>query len=162
MSRLFPRPALSLAIFLLWAALTNASSLATLVLGALLGVLIPLSTLSFWPASRRAGKPGVALRLMATFLLDVLVANWAVASRVLGPIDRLTPRMINVPLDMDEPFVVTILASIVSLTPGTVSVDADCTRRILTVHALDAPDVDAVIHEIKTRYEAPLKEIFSC
>ena len=71
-------------------------------------------------------------------------------------------RHFEVPLDLRDPFVATILASIVSLTPGTVSIDVDQTRWVLCLHALDAPDSVALIHDIKQRYEAPLKEIFAC
>jgi multicomponent K+:H+ antiporter subunit E len=54
------------------------------------------------------------------------------------------------------------LGSIITLTPGTVSIDIDRERRILRVHALDVEDTAALVSEIKTRYEAPLKEIFGC
>jgi multicomponent K+:H+ antiporter subunit E len=58
--------------------------------------------------------------------------------------------------------VATILGSIITLTPGTVSIDIDRERRILHVHALDVEDTAGLVSEIKTRYEAPLKEIFGC
>ncbi|MCY1543414.1 multicomponent Na+:H+ antiporter [compost metagenome] len=55
-----------------------------------------------------------------------------------------------------------MLASVISLTPGTVSVDFSDDRKTLLVHGLDVPDEAAMVHEIKTRYEAPLLEIFAC
>jgi multicomponent K+:H+ antiporter subunit E len=85
-----------------------------------------------------------------------------VARRVVGPVGRLEPAFVEVPLDLRDPFVATILASIVSLTPGTVSIDVDQQRWVLYLHALDAPDPAALIREIKQRYEAPLKEVFAC
>jgi multicomponent K+:H+ antiporter subunit E len=63
---------------------------------------------------------------------------------------------------MQDPFVGTLLASIVSLTPGTVSIDIDRSRWVLQVHALNVEDREVIIQSIKTRYEQPLKEIFSC
>ena len=56
----------------------------------------------------------------------------------------------------------TLLGSIVSLTPGTVSIDVDQKHWVLLVHALDAPDPQALIDEVKGRYEAAIKEIFAC
>ncbi len=162
MRRLLPRPALSAAIFLLWAALTNAASPGALLLGALLALALPFVTRPFWPDAPRLARPGVALRLAARVMLDIMIANWAVARRVVGPVARLKPAFVEVPLDLRDPFVATILGSIVSLTPGTVSIDVDQERWVLCVHALDAPDPDALIREIKQRYEAPLKEIFAC
>jgi multicomponent K+:H+ antiporter subunit E len=93
---------------------------------------------------------------------DIVVANLVVARQVLGPLDRIRPGFVEVPLDLDDPFIATILGGIVTLTPGTVSIDIDMERRILHVHALDVPDAQALITEIKARYEAPLKEMFGC
>ena len=160
--RIFPRPALSAAIFLLWAALTNAASLGSLLLGALLATALPFITRPFWPDAPRLASPGTALLLAARVAVDIVLANGAVARRVVGPLDRLKPAFVEVPLDLRDPFVATILASIVSLTPGTVSIDIDQQRWVLSLHALDAPDPAALIREIKQRYEAPLKEIFAC
>lgn len=160
--RIFPRPALSVAIFLLWAALSNAASLGTLLLGALLATALPFITRPFWPDAPRLASPGTALLLAARVAVDIIVANGAVARRVVGPLGRLKPAFVEVPLDLRDPFVATILASIVSLTPGTVSIDVDQQRWVLYLHALDAPDPAALIREIKQRYEAPLKEIFAC
>jgi multicomponent K+:H+ antiporter subunit E len=161
MRRLLPRPALSLALFLLWAALTNAASLATLLLGVLLSLALPFITLRFWPDARRIARPGLVPGFAARVAWDMLVANWAVARRVVGPVAKLSPAFIEVPLDLRDPFAATVLGSIVSLTPGTVSIDVDRERWVLQLHALDAPDPDALVREIKRRYETPIKEIFS-
>ena len=55
---------------------------------------------------------------------------------------------------------ITALASLITLTPGTVSAELSDDRRYLLIHALDLQDPEALIDEIKSRYEAPLKEIF--
>ena len=162
MRRLLPRPALSLALFLLWTALSNAASLGTLLLGALLALLLPHIAAPFWPDAPRLARPAVAVRFAARIAWDMLLANVAVARRVVGPLAKLHPAFIEVPLDLRDPFAATVLGSIVSLTPGTVSIDVDRERWVLRVHALDAPDPDALIRQIKQHYEAPIREIFSC
>jgi multicomponent K+:H+ antiporter subunit E len=162
MKRLVRQPALSAVIFLLWTVLANAASVGALVVGAVLGVVLPLATRSFWPDAPRIARPGLILRLAGRVGVDILVANVAVARRVLGPIAKLRPAFVEVPLDLRDPFAATILGSIVSLTPGTVSIDVDQTRWVLVLHALDAPDPRELIAAIKARYEAPLKEIFPC
>lgn len=160
--RICPRPALSTAIFLVWAILTNAASVGTLVLGALLALAIPFLTRAFWPDPPRLTRPSVALKLAIRIAIDIVLANWAVARRVVGPLDALRPAFIEVPLDLRDPLVASILGSIVTLTPGTVSIDVDRERWVLYFHALDAPDPDALIRQIKQDYETPLREIFAC
>lgn len=162
MRRLLPRPALSLALFLLWAVLTNAASLATLLLGATLALALPFIVSPFWPDALRIQRPGLALKFAARIGRDILLANWAVARRVVGPVARLHPAFVEVPLDLRDPFAATVLGSIVSLTPGTVSIDVDRERWVLQVHALHAPDPELLIRQIKQHYEQPVKEIFGC
>lgn len=162
MRRMFPRPGMSIALFLLWATLTNMASLGTILLGGLLALVLPFVVLPFWPDAPRLARPGMALSFAARVAADIVVANWAVARLVIGPLHLLKPAFIEVPLDLRDPFVATILGSIVSLTPGTVSVDVDQERWILKLHALDAPDHEALVHQIKQRYEAPIREIFAC
>lgn len=162
MRRLIPRPGLSAALFLLWAALTNAASAGTLLLGALLALALPFVVSPFWPDARRIARPGLVFGFAARVAWDMLLANWAVARRVVGPLAKLSPAFVEVPLDLRDPFAATVLGSIVSLTPGTVSIDVDRERWVLQLHALDAPDPDALIRNIKRRYETPIREIFAC
>lgn len=159
---MFPRPLLSLTVFLVWLSITNAASPGLILLGAVLAVAIPRLTRSFWPNPPRLARPWLAVRFLAVFAADILAANGRVARQVIGPLYRISPAMIEVPLDLRDEFVATLLASIVSLTPGTVAIDVDRRRWQLLVHALDAPDPAALSREIKQRYEAPLKEIFAC
>jgi multicomponent K+:H+ antiporter subunit E len=77
-------------------------------------------------------------------------------------LDHLRPEFVEVPLDISHPFVATLLGSIVSLTPGTVSIEIDMDAKRMFVHALDVADREQLIATIKSRYEAPLKEIFAC
>jgi multicomponent K+:H+ antiporter subunit E len=161
MRRLLPRPLLSLTVFLLWAVITNAASLALLLLGGLLAIAVPRLTRPSGRTRRvSSGRGGqcVFRRLCA----DIVTANWRVARQVVGPLHRLSPALVEVPLDLRDPFLATLLGSIVSLTPGTVAIDVDRQRWVLLVHALDAPDPQALVREIKDRYELPLKEIFAC
>ena len=162
MRRLLPRPGLSLALFLLWAALTNAASPGTLLLGLLLALVLPFVVAPFWPDALRVSRPGVALKFAVRIVWDMLLANWAVARRVVGPVAKLHPAFVEVPLDLRDPFAATVLGSIVSLTPGTVSIDVDRERWVLQLHALDAPDPDALVRQIKQHYEQPIQEIFRC
>jgi multicomponent K+:H+ antiporter subunit E len=162
LKKLIPRPILALTVLLLWIAITNAGSFGLLLLGLLLAVIIPRLTLPFWPQAPRLVNPLRALRFLGLFALDIVVANWGVARRIIGPPERLSPALVEIPLDLRDPFLATLLASIVSLTPGTVSIDVDRKHWVLLVHALDAPNPQVLIDEVKGRYEVAIKEIFAC
>jgi multicomponent K+:H+ antiporter subunit E len=160
--RVLPRPYLSIAIFTLCIVLNDAASAGSALLGAVLALAIPPLTARFWPDPPRVRHAGAVLRLVVIVLVDIVLASLSVARRVLGPPQRLRPAFIDVPLDLRDPYIATILGSIVSLTPGTVSIDVDRDRWVLQVHVLDVEDASALIAAIKTRYESPLKEIFEC
>ncbi len=161
-ARLLPHPLMTLLIAGLWVVVVARHTPGSLVMGLLVGLVVPVLVRGFWTDRPVARRPRRALALGVRVLADIVVANVEVARLVLGPVKRLRPALLEVPLDLSSPYVATILASIVSLTPGTVSVDIDMAGRRLLVHALHAPDPEAVIATIRRRYEAPLKEIFGC
>jgi multicomponent K+:H+ antiporter subunit E len=170
MKRLLPLPNMSLFVAALWLVLSPdpvlSPGLGTLLLALLLGLAIPLFTKRFWPNPPRLRRPGAALRLIGRVLVDIVTANITVAAQVLGPPSRLRPAFFEVPLSLDDPFVATLLGGIISLTPGTLTIDIEMASPgqpgRLFIHGLDVPDPARTIAAIKARYETPLKEIFGC
>lgn len=160
--RLLPHPLLTLLLTLAWLLLNNSLSLGQLLLGLFLGWGIPLLCQDFLLRTPRLRRPGLLLRYMLVVLYDIVVANLHVARLVLGRPEALRPAFIEVPIDIEDEFLLTLLACVVSLTPGTVSSGLSGDRKTLLLHGLDVPDKDEVIRQVKTRYEAPLKEIFEC
>lgn len=160
--RWLPHPLLSLLLLLTWLLLFNTVSLAHVLFGLLLGILVPLYTRRFWPDSPRVQRPLHLARYGLLVLGDILIANVQVARLILGPVKKLRPAFVTYPLDVRNEFTITLLASTISLTPGTVSSDVSEDRRNLLIHALDVEDEAALIAHIKQRYETPLREIFEC
>ncbi len=138
--RLLPHPLLTPTLTAIWLLLNNSLAPGQIILGALLGWLIPLFALRFWPDTVRIRKPWLLLRFFIVFLFDVCIANLAVARRILGRPERLRPAFIEVPLALESELAISVLANTICLTPGTVSALLSPDRRILLVHALDAPD----------------------
>ena len=163
-NRWLPHPLLTLVLIIIWFFLVNTVTFGHFLLGTLLGIAIPWFTNRFWPERPMIAKPFLLFRFFfITFVTDVIVANITVVRLFLQPdISRLRPRFIEIPLDTQDLMVITILASVISLTPGTVSAEVSADRQTLIVHGLDVADEKRAVQTIKTRYEAPLKEIFSC
>lgn len=164
MKRLLPHPVLSAVLAVGWLLLAGFTA-AQLVLAILVAVLMPWVTRPFFDEPfghvRGARAAGKALALALLVLWDIVIANVVVARLVLGPPARLRPAFVEVPIDLEQPLAIALLGSIVTMTPGTVSSEVSEDRRRLLVHVLDAPDPGAVVAQIKSRYERPLKEIFS-
>lgn len=160
--RIVPQPVLSLLIVGLWLALATDPGIGQFLLGGVLALGVPHLTRAFWPDPPRLADPVAGIRLLGVVLFDILTANIEVARRVVGPTAELRPDFLEVPLAIHDPFVATILGSIVSLTPGTVSCEVDRERWTLLVHALHVDDPAAAVAQIKSRYETPLKKVFGC
>jgi multicomponent K+:H+ antiporter subunit E len=162
LTRWLPHPVASFFILVVWLALHSSLAPLHLLSGAVLAVLIPLLLNRALDDPVTIRRPGVALSLATVVVWDIIVANLAVTRRVLGPLARLNPGFIEVPLDLGHPDAGALLASIIAITPGTVVADIDDARTRILVHVLDLDDPAELIAEIKHRYERPLKEIFGC
>ena len=162
MRRWLGHPIASFFVLVVWLALHSSLAPLYVVSGLLLAVVIPMLLRRALDDTVRIRRPAVAARLAALVLWDLVSANLAVARRVLGPLGRLKPGFIEVPLDLAQPDAVALLASIIAITPGTVVADIDEARSRILVHVLDLDDPAQLVAEIKRRYERPLKEIFGC
>ncbi|MCB1778049.1 MAG: Na+/H+ antiporter subunit E [Candidatus Competibacteraceae bacterium] len=163
MHRWLPHPLITLALTLVWLLLVNSLTTGQIVLGLLLAWAIPLFTLRFWPETLHIRRPGLLLRFAVRVLADIVTANLTVARLILGRPEQLRPVFVEVPLLLKSDLAISLLANTISLTPGTVSSCLSANRDYLLVHTLDTADADALAATIKTRYEAPLQEIFeSC
>jgi multicomponent K+:H+ antiporter subunit E len=67
---------------------------------------------------------------------------------------------VTVPLDIQSPEAITMLAGTITMTPGTLSADLASDGSSILVHCLDVENADDVVRDIKHRYERRLKEIF--
>ena len=130
------------------------------MLGALLGLVIPLFATRLDREFGRIGSVRQVPRMLGVLAWDVVHSNLVVARQVLGSESRITPGFIWVPLDIANIHGIAVLTSIITLTPGTVSSALSDDRKYLLVHVFNLKDADEVIRQIKTRYEAPLMEIF--
>jgi multicomponent Na+:H+ antiporter subunit E len=154
---------LTLVLALIWATVTGTFSLVNLGFGALIGVaaLVLLREFLAPPRSLRLMKR--ILRLFGLFLYELMMSAIRVAGIVLDPKmkEHLRPAIIAVPLDVESDAEITLLANMITLTPGTLSVDLSEDRRSLFVHVLTLEDKQAVIDGIKLGFEAQIREIFA-
>lgn len=161
-SRFLPMPIHTLLLFVVWLLLNNTLAPAHLLLGGVLALVIPWLVIRLQLPQPVNRKPWLAVRYTLRVMWDIVLANLEVALLVSGPLARIKPGFIALPLDIERELPLTLLASTISLTPGTVSCDLSEDRRWLYIHVLNLADEQELISTIKTRYEAPLKEIFGC
>lgn len=157
--RWFPHPLVSVIVGLSWLMLNHSLDAGTILMALILAVGIPRLIRPFI-----ARTPNIdwlpAIRLFFVVLWDIIVSNIKVAKLVLGPMHKMHPKWFRIPLETQHEEVNTLLAMIITTTPGTVSAGIDQDRGDILVHALSADDTEAEIQNIKDRYEKPLMQIF--
>ncbi|MHA3080409.1 Na+/H+ antiporter subunit E [Acinetobacter sp. ANC 5502] len=157
--RCLPHPFVSVMVGLSWLMLSHSLDASDLLMAALLAILIPKLLQHFITHTPHIDSKQ-AIRLFFVVLYDVIVANFVVAKLVLGSTEKLQPKWFRVPLDSQHEQVNSLLAMIITTTPGTVSAGIDQERGDILVHALSCSDPQAEIDQIKQRYEVPLLKIF--
>jgi multicomponent K+:H+ antiporter subunit E len=159
-NRLLPYPFVSSLVAISWLMLNHSLDPFDIVVAIILAIIIPKLVQPFILHTPQI-QWSKAVVLILVVLKDIILSNLRVAKQVLGPVDKLHPKWYRVPLDTDDDYVNTLLAMIITTTPGTVTAGIDQERGDILVHALSCDDTEADILDIKTRYEAPLLEIFN-
>jgi multicomponent Na+:H+ antiporter subunit E len=150
---------LNFVMALTWAAVTGVFSARNLTIGFLLGFLILLFADR---TTERKSYVGRIIKLggfMLFFLWELMLANIRMAHSVLLPSRTLRPGIIAIPLSARSDAEITLLANLISLTPGTLSLDVSTDRKTLYVHAMFIDDVDMMRYEIKAGFERRLLEV---
>ena len=153
------RPAL-LNVFLAlgWAALLGEFSLASLVVGFVLGYLV------LWVARPMLGETAYfqrmfrVIRLIALFIYELVVSSLRVVWDVVTPTHLSRPGIVALPLDAKTDGEILLTANLISLTPGTLTLDISEDRRTLYLHAMFVDEPDAIRHELKQGMERMVLE----
>lgn len=155
-------PVLTLVLVAIWLLLNNSASLAHILLGLIIAVLLMLAAAQLRPVHPRLRQLWCAIPLILMVLIDIVRSNIGVARIVLGLVrDReVTSGFVQIPLDLKDPHGLAILAAIVTSTPGTAWAGVSPDGNTLKLHVLDLKDEGEWIATIKNRYEGPLMRIF--
>lgn len=157
--KVFPHPVLSLQLGITWLVLSHSIALVHWLSALLIAWLVPRLLAPFLGDASRLHWPSL-VRLLLVVLWDIVISNIAVARITLGSMAKPQPAWLRVPLATRHPRVNALFASIITTTPGTVAMTIDEHRGEILVHALNCEDAQAMVRDMKVRYEQPLLAIF--
>lgn len=151
----------NLLLTFIWVALTGAFTFANIIFGFVLSyfVLIVITR-----GSGRARYFKLVPKLVAFifyFLYQLLKANIQVAWEVGTPKLYMKPGIVGVPLDVKSDAQITLLANLITLTPGTLSLDVSEDKKVLYVHSMYITNREKFIGDIKNGFEKRIIEISS-
>lgn len=160
MTRLLPYPLLGAGLLAMWLLLAQSASPGQLLLGSVAALIVVHVTAALRPPQARLRDFGAIFKLFFLVVFDIVRSNLAVASIVLFQPRQRVSGFVRFPLELRDTFGLTVLALIITATPGTMWVEYNRTRSELLVHVLDLVDEDEWVKLIKRRYEALLLRIF--
>ena len=150
----------NLLLAIAWAAVSGSASPHSLLLGFVLGAIALAIVRQSIGRGAYVFRAGRILSLALLFLKELALSAWTVALTVLKPRMDIKPGIFAFPLTVDRDFEITLLANLITLTPGTLSVDVSDDRRTLYVHALDCSNPQAARKAIAEGFERKIMEAF--
>lgn len=145
---------------LAWAAVSGSFSLGNLLFGFVLAALAlslireQVGSVGYFSRLRRVAS------LFVLFFYELVLSGFRVAVLVLSPNMNLKSGIFAYDLKVDRDLEITLLANLITLTPGTLSVDVSPDRSTLYIHALDCADPDQIRKDIADGFERKILEAF--
>ncbi|OLO38842.1 Na+/H+ antiporter subunit E [Alkalihalophilus pseudofirmus] len=150
---------LNVVLAFIWAFLQNSYTFVDFFIGYLVGLLILFVLRRFLKFDFYFRRVVAVIKLILLFSKELILANWDVIKIVLSPNMDIQPGIIAVPTKLKTEWELTLLASLISLTPGTLSMDFSDDNKILYIHSIHVPDKDEMIKQIHNTFEKAIMEV---
>lgn len=148
---------LNIILALVWGVLTDTYHPVNFLSGFVIGYFV-LAVATNGKAKYSRKLPQV-VGFVGFFLWELLLANIRVAKEVITPSLNIRPGIIGIPLDLESDLGITLLANLITLTPGTLSLEITPDRSLLYVHTMYVDDPDAFRKQIKQGFEKRIQEL---
>jgi multicomponent Na+:H+ antiporter subunit E len=150
---------LNIILALTWAALQGQLDVANFVIGFLVSAGLIYMFQKMFFESIYFHKVALGGKLLLIFVWELIKSNIAVLKVVMSPSIRVDSGVIAVPTELTDELALISLANMITLTPGTLTLDISPDRRYLFVHTLNLDDPEAIKRDIQTSFERYLREL---
>ncbi len=146
-------------IAFLWMFLTVSFNASTFIVGFLLGALMLWITKGFFPGRFYMHRVWAVIYLIGLFFKELISANIQVLFLIIQPKMPIKPAIFALPTVLERDWEITLLSSLITLTPGTLVIDVSEDSKTLFIHALNYGDADEAINSIKNTFEKAIQEV---
>lgn len=143
----------------IWAFAVGEFTVGNLVVGFLLGYLVLWLSRDLLEARKYSATVPRLIEFTLFFLWELLLANIRIAYDVLTPTHHMRPGIIAMPLDARTDGEITLLANLITLTPGTLALDVSADRKTMYIHMMYIRDPELDKQRIKDGFERRLLEL---
>lgn len=150
---------LNFLIAVIWMFMNSSLTATTFIIGYLIGLILIIITRRFFNSRLYIWRLWAAIKLTLLFLKELTLSNISVLLLVIRPKLQLQPMIFALPTELEHDWEITLLSSLITLTPGTVVLHVSDNQRTLYIHAIDVDDVDEAIDSIKNSFEKAIMEV---
>ncbi|MCP8616941.1 Na+/H+ antiporter subunit E [Salirhabdus salicampi] len=146
-------------IAIMWMFLTETYTFQALVTGYLIGILLLFLLQRFIPDTFYFRRVIKVFQLILLFIKELTLSNFSIVKLVYKPKLNIEPGIFALPTELKSNWEITLLANLITLTPGTLSVAVSDDQSVIYIHAIDIPDVEKEISSIKETFERAIMEV---
>lgn len=150
---------INLIIAIMWMFLSESYTFPTFLTGYIFGILLLYLLRKFIPGEFYFKRVISIVKLVLLFIKELVLSNISMIKYIYSPKNSAEPGIFEIPLDVNKEWEIAILTSLISLTPGTLSVALSDDNKKLFVHAMNIDDVDDSINDIKNSFEKAIMEV---
>jgi len=150
---------LNILLAIAWILLTGELTAENFIEGLIIGYIILWVSKAALDGTKYFKKIPKAISFFFYFVKELIVANLKVAFDIVTPKDYMQPGIVAVPLDAKTDMEITLLANLITLTPGTLSLDVSGDKKVLYIHTLYLDNTEKFRAEIKNGMEKRLLEV---
>jgi multicomponent Na+:H+ antiporter subunit E len=150
---------LNLAIAFIWMSFHSAWDGGTFVIGYVIGLGLLFVLRRFLPQEFYFRRGIALIKLILLFHKELLLSGFFVAKELLRPKLNIRPGIVAVPTQLRTDWEITVFACLITLTPGTLTLEVSPNNDVLYIHSMDIPDTEQVILQIKNTFEKAIMEV---
>ena len=150
---------LNVLIAVVWMFLSTSFTAQTFIIGYIIGILIIFVMRRYFKDRFYLGWIWATIKLILIFLRELVLSNITVLRIVLDPKMDIKPGIFAFPTELRSDWEITLLANLITLTPGTLVVHVSDDQQTLYIHAIDIENADDEIDSIKDSFEKAIKEV---
>lgn len=150
---------LNLLLAFTWMFLTNSWTFTSYFIGYVIGMILLFGMRRFFSHRFYMKNIVAIIKLLVIFIKELALSNLSVLKMVLSPKMNIQPGIFALKTELKKDWEITVLANLITLTPGTLVLEISEDNKILYVHALHLPDVTEAIFSIKNSFEKAIMEV---
>lgn len=150
---------LNVFIAVTWMFLSVSFKPSTFIVGYILGLLMLFMVRRSFSTRFYLDKVWAVIKLTLLFLKELTLSNFSVLMLIIKPKMPIRPAIFAMPTVLEKDWEITLLSSLITLTPGTIVIDISDDNKTLYIHSLDFEDIDEAIQSIQNTFEKAILEV---